>query len=43
MVGTGQQYALHHPAFRINDDVLLPTSRYLASLAENALKQQETA
>ena len=40
MVGTGQPYALHHPAFRINDDVLLPVSRYLARLAENALQSE---
>jgi amidohydrolase len=37
MIGTGEPYALHHPAFRINDDVLLPTSRYLANLAVAAL------
>ncbi len=44
MVGTGQQYALHHPAFRINDDVLLPTAQYLAQLAEVALQEyRETA
>lgn len=38
MIGTGEPYALHHPAFRTNDDVLLPTSRYLANLAVAALK-----
>ncbi|WAH61564.1 hypothetical protein LZ023_37895 (plasmid) [Pseudomonas silvicola] len=27
MIGTGEPYALHHPAFRINDDTKLP-SRY---------------
>jgi len=44
MVGTGEQYALHHPAFRINDQVLLPTSHYLAQLAERALNlPQESA
>jgi len=37
MVGTGEPFALHHPAFRINDDVLLPTARYLADLAVTAL------
>lgn len=37
MVGTGQPYALHHPAFVVNDEVLLPTARYLAELAETAL------
>lgn len=41
MVGTGQPYALHHPAFRINDDVLLPVSRYLARLAESALQSEK--
>jgi len=38
MIGTGEPYALHNPAFRINDDVLLPKSRYLANLAVAALK-----
>ena len=42
MVGTGQQYALHHPAFRINDEVLLPVSRYLARLAESALQSEKS-
>ncbi|MEL7695924.1 MULTISPECIES: amidohydrolase [Pantoea] len=37
MIGTGEPYALHHPAFRINDAVLLPTARYLADLARTAL------
>ncbi|MFT4272505.1 MAG: amidohydrolase [Pantoea sp.] len=41
MIGTGEPYALHHPAFRINDQVLLPTSRYLANLAVAALLSQE--
>ncbi|QKJ86845.1 Amidohydrolase [Paramixta manurensis] len=37
MIGTGEPYALHHPAFRVNDEVLFPTSRYLANLAVAAL------
>jgi len=37
MVGTGEPYALHHPAFRINDQVLVPTANYLAKLALAAL------
>lgn len=37
MVGTGEPYALHHPAFRINDQVLLPTAHYLAKLAIGGL------
>lgn len=37
MVGTGEPYALHHPAFRVNDEVLIPTARYLANLARAAL------
>ncbi|WP_017346691.1 amidohydrolase [Pantoea sp. A4] len=37
MIGTGEPYALHHPAFRINDTVLWPTAQYLAQLAEAAL------
>jgi len=41
MIGTGEPYALHHPAFRINDAVLLPTSRYLAQLAVAALHSLE--
>lgn len=41
MIGTGEPYALHHPAFRINDDVLLPTARYLANLAVAALNSLE--
>ncbi|PEI05513.1 hydrolase [Pantoea agglomerans] len=41
MVGTGEPYALHHPAFRINDEVLLPTARYLADLAQAALLSPE--
>lgn len=43
MIGTGEPYALHHPAFRINDDVLLPTARYLANLAVAALRSLERA
>lgn len=43
MIGTGEPYALHHPAFRINDAVLLPTSRYLAQLAVAALRSLEQA
>ncbi len=39
MIGTGEPYALHHPAFRVNDDVLLPTARYLADLAVAALSR----
>lgn len=39
MVGTGEPYALHHPAFRINDEVLLPTAKYLAALAREALQE----
>ncbi|ADU71878.1 amidohydrolase [Pantoea sp. At-9b] len=42
MIGTGEPYALHHPAFRINDEVLLPTSRYLAHLALAALNSLES-
>ena len=38
MVGTGEPYALHHPAFRINDQVLLPTAQYLADLAIAGLR-----
>lgn len=41
MIGTGEPYALHHPAFRINDAVLLPTARYLADLARTALTLPE--
>lgn len=41
MVGTGEPYALHHPAFRVNDEVLLPTARYLADLALAALSHPE--
>ncbi|WP_241613478.1 amidohydrolase [Rosenbergiella epipactidis] len=33
MVGTGEQHPLHHPAFKINDQVLLPTAHYLADFA----------
>ncbi len=41
MVGTGEPYALHHPAFRVNDAVLLPTAHYLADLAVAALISPE--
>ncbi|KNC05843.1 hydrolase [Pantoea sp. RIT-PI-b] len=41
MIGTGEPYALHHPAFRINDEVLLPTARYLSDLALAALRSLE--
>lgn len=37
MIGTGEPYPLHHPAFRVNDAALFPTSRYLAELATAAL------
>ncbi|WP_241579016.1 amidohydrolase [Rosenbergiella nectarea] len=33
MIGTGEQHPLHHPAFKINDQVLLPTAQYLADFA----------
>ena len=33
MVGTGEVHPLHHPAFKINDQVLLPTAHYLAEIA----------
>ncbi|WP_441007624.1 amidohydrolase [Tatumella ptyseos] len=37
MIGTGEKHPLHHPAFKINDQVLLPTARYLADFAIAAL------
>lgn len=40
MIGTGEAWPLHHPAFRINDDVLLPAAHYLAALAEAAFAQR---
>ncbi|WP_065647337.1 amidohydrolase [Pantoea eucrina] len=40
MIGTGEAWPLHHPAFRINDDVLLPAARYLAALADTAFAQR---
>lgn len=40
MIGTGEAWPLHHPAFRINDDLLLPAARYLAALADTAFAQR---
>ena len=39
MVGSGSPYALHHPQFRVDDDVLFPTAYYLAELAIQFLNQ----
>jgi len=38
MVGSGGPHALHHPKFRVDDRALFPTARYLARLADQALK-----
>ena len=40
MIGTGEAWPLHHPTFRINDDVLLPAAHYLAALADAAFAQR---
>ncbi|RWR00959.1 hydrolase [[Pantoea] beijingensis] len=39
MIGSGGPYALHHPAFRVDDRALFPTADYLATLAINALEK----
>ena len=39
MVGSGGPYALHHPQFRVDDDVLFPTAYYFAELAIQFLNQ----
>lgn len=44
MIGSGGPFALHHPAFRVDDRALFPTANYLAQLAVqalDALRQQE--
>lgn len=33
MIGSGGPYALHHPKFRLDERILLPTANYLAELA----------
>lgn len=37
MIGSGGPYALHHPAFRVDDRALFPTAHYLKTLALSAL------
>lgn len=37
MIGSGGPFALHHPKFKVDDKVLLPTANYLAELAINYL------
>jgi metal-dependent amidase/aminoacylase/carboxypeptidase family protein len=39
MIGSGGPYALHHPAFRVDDRALFPTADYLHRLAVSALKK----
>ncbi|MEG3133862.1 amidohydrolase [Rouxiella sp. T17] len=39
MIGSGGPYALHHPAFRVDDRALFPTADYLQRLAVNALEK----
>ncbi|OAB46697.1 amidohydrolase [Paenibacillus glacialis] len=38
-IGTNGAYGLHHPQFDVDEEALLPTSRYFALLAEAALKK----
>lgn len=33
MIGSGGPYALHHPKFKLDEQILLPTAHYLAELA----------
>ncbi|WP_410768995.1 amidohydrolase [Fontibacillus sp. BL9] len=43
-IGTGPAYALHHPRFDVDEAAILPTAKYFATLAEQALaKLQEKA
>lgn len=37
MIGSGGPYPLHHPKFKIDTNIILPSSIYLARLAERAL------
>jgi len=39
MIGSGGPYALHHPAFRVDDRALFPTADYLHRLAVKALEK----
>lgn len=39
MVGSGGPFALHHPAFRVDDRALFPAADYLHLLAVNALER----
>lgn len=36
-IGTGQEYALHHPRFDVDESAILPAAKYFALLAEQAL------
>lgn len=38
MIGSGGPYALHHPKFRLDEQILLPTAHYLAELAIQFLR-----
>ncbi|MNP55543.1 putative hydrolase YxeP [compost metagenome] len=38
-IGTDGDYGLHHPRFDLQEDAILPASRYFALLAESALTQ----
>ena len=36
-IGTDASYPLHNPKFLVNTDAIISSSKYFASLAENAL------
>lgn len=43
MIGSGGPHALHHPAFRVDDQALFPTAHYLQTLAVAALDRLVSA
>lgn len=43
MIGSGGPHALHHPAFRVDDQALFPTAHYLHTLALAALERLGSA
>lgn len=40
MIGSGGPYALHHPKFKLDEQILLPTAHYLAELAIQFLQDK---
>ncbi|MEN8549958.1 amidohydrolase [Acinetobacter soli] len=42
MIGSGGPYPLHHPKFKIDEAIVLPTAGYLATLVADALIELES-